>query len=57
MLRLFFTDEARHDLLNIRSYTLAQWGSLKAKNYISELRKTLAQLQVQPLMGQIKAQT
>lgn len=55
MLRLFFTDEARRDLINIRNYTQDKWGTLKAKTYITELRQTLARLQAQPFIGMDKS--
>lgn len=51
MLRLILTDEAKQDLLGIRKYTQAKWGSLQTKTYLGELRNTLKRLQEQPLIG------
>ena len=50
-MRLIFTDEAKHDVVAIRHYTLKKWGAVKAKTYLSELRNCLQRLQEQPLIG------
>jgi len=45
------TPDARSDLIQIRRYTLAQWGSEQSKKYLSELRQVINLLSETPKMG------
>lgn len=46
-----FTEQAQQDLLQIRRYTLANWGEEQSIHYLSDLRKALQLLSEMPLMG------
>ncbi len=46
-----FTADAQSDLIEIRSYTLKQWGSKQSKKYLSELRQTIRLLSETPTIG------
>ncbi len=45
------TSDAREDLINIRHYTLTQWGSHQSEKYLSELQHTIQLLSEAPEMG------
>ena len=45
------TPDARSDLIQIRRYTLAQWGSEQSKKYLSELRQIINLLSETPGIG------
>jgi toxin ParE1/3/4 len=49
------TPDAQSDLIEIRRYTLAQWGEAQSRKYLSELRQTLHLLAETPSLGKIKA--
>lgn len=46
-----FTPDAQTDLIEIRRYTLKQWGIEQSKKYLLELRQTLRVLSETPTMG------
>jgi toxin ParE1/3/4 len=46
-----FTPDAQADLLEIRQYTLHQWGLAQSRKYLSELRKTINLLAESPSLG------
>jgi len=45
------TPDAQTDLVEIRRFTLAQWGSEQSKKYLSELRQVIRLLSETPNMG------
>lgn len=45
------TPDAQSDLIEIRCYTLVQWGSVQSKKYLSELRQIMSLLSETPKMG------
>ena len=45
------TIAAQTDLIEIRHYTLFQWGSTQSKKYLSELHQTITLLSESPLIG------
>ena len=45
------TIDARAELIEIRRYTLNQWGSEQSKKYLAELRQTIKVLSETPTMG------
>ena len=45
------TPGAQTDLIEIRRYTIEQWGVSQSKKYTSELRKTIRVLSENPLIG------
>jgi toxin ParE1/3/4 len=45
------TPDARSDLIQIRRYTLAQWGSEQSKKYLSELRQIINLISETPGIG------
>ena len=51
MSRYQFTTQAQQDLIQIRRFTLKQWGSKQSMSYLEELKKTLGLLSEMPLMG------
>jgi toxin ParE1/3/4 len=46
-----FTPDAQSDLIEIRRFTLQQWGSAQSLKYLSELRKTIRLLAETPSLG------
>jgi len=46
-----FTDESKDDLIQIRQYTIKQWGVEQSQRYLSDLRNTLRMLADNPLLG------
>ncbi len=51
MSRYQFTDQARQDLIQIRRFTLKQWGSEQSITYLEKLKKTVELLSAMPSMG------
>ena len=49
-----FTPDAQSDLVEIRRFTLAQWGSEQSKKYLSELRQVIRLLSETPKMGRLR---
>ncbi len=45
------TSDAQSDLIEIRRYTLTQWGVSQSKKYLSELRQTINLLSDAPALG------
>ncbi len=45
------TPDAQSDLIEIRRYTLKQWGSSQSQKYVSELRQTIRLLAETPTLG------
>ncbi|AMO55102.1 plasmid stabilization protein [Endozoicomonas montiporae] len=45
------TLDAQSDLIEIRRYTVAQWGTDQSRKYLSELRKTIHLLAETPSLG------
>lgn len=45
------TPDAQSDLIEIRRYTLKQWGEAQSKKYLSELRQTIRMLAETPSLG------
>ena len=46
-----FTTQAQQDLIQIRSFTLKNWGPKQSISYLTDLKKTLQLLSEMPLMG------
>lgn len=45
------TPDAQSDLIEIRLFTLQQWGPAQSRKYVSELRKTICLLAERPSLG------
>jgi toxin ParE1/3/4 len=45
------TPDAQSDLIEIRRFTFAQWGSKQSKKYLSELRQVIRLLSDTPKLG------
>lgn len=45
------TPDAQTDLIEIRRYTLKQWGAEQSKKYLLELRQTIRVLSETPTLG------
>ncbi|MBL4608401.1 MAG: type II toxin-antitoxin system RelE/ParE family toxin [Pseudomonadales bacterium] len=45
------TSDAQSDLIEVRRYTLTQWGVLQSKKYLLELRQTINLLSDAPRLG------
>jgi len=45
------TPDAQSDLIEIRRYTVEQWGEAQSKKYLSELRQTIRLLAETPSPG------
>jgi toxin ParE1/3/4 len=45
------TPDGQSDLIEIRRYTLKQWGGAQSKKYLSELRQTIRLLAEKPALG------
>ena len=45
------TPNAQSDLIKIRRYTVAQWGTAQSRKYLSELRKIIHLLAETPSLG------
>ncbi|TDR73624.1 type II toxin-antitoxin system RelE/ParE family toxin [Paludibacterium purpuratum] len=48
------TADAKNDLVEIRRYTLHQWGALQASTYLAELRSTFHLLAESPRLGRAR---
>jgi toxin ParE1/3/4 len=46
-----FTEQAQQDLIQIRRFTLDNWGETQSNNYLCDLDKMLQLLSEMPLMG------
>jgi len=45
------TSDAQSELIEIRRYTLTQWGESQSKKYLSEIRQTINLLSETPALG------
>jgi toxin ParE1/3/4 len=45
------TPDAQSDLIEIRRFTIEQWGRMQSRKYLSELRQTIRVLAETPSMG------
>jgi toxin ParE1/3/4 len=45
------TPDAQSDLIEIRRYTVQQWGPAQSQKYLSDLRKTIRLLAETPSLG------
>ena len=48
------TPDAQSDLIEIRRYTLQQWGSPQSHKYLSEIRHVMGLLVETPSMGKLR---
>lgn len=48
------TQDAQSDLIEIRRYTLKQWGAAQSQKYLSELRKIICLLAKTPILGKAR---
>lgn len=48
------TPDAQSDLIEIRRFTVQQWGSAQSQKYLSELRKTIHLLAETPSLGKVR---
>ncbi len=48
------TADAQADLIDIRCYTLKQWGAKQSQKYFFELRQTLLVLSETPTIGKLR---
>lgn len=51
MNRYQLTSEAKQDLIQIRRFTVKQWGSMQSRIYLEELKKIMELISEMPLMG------
>jgi toxin ParE1/3/4 len=51
MVNYRLTSDAKSDLIEIRQYTVEQWGKAQSKRYLSELRQTIRLLAETPSRG------
>ncbi|WP_071842694.1 type II toxin-antitoxin system RelE/ParE family toxin [Cedecea neteri] len=49
------TEEARRDIVEIRDYTVANWGIPQSKSYLLGLRQLFSRLAESPEIGQCRA--
>ncbi|MCA6219880.1 type II toxin-antitoxin system RelE/ParE family toxin [Photorhabdus antumapuensis] len=49
------TPDAQRDLIEIRRFTMKQWGTAQSKKYLLELRKTIRLLADTPFLGKSKS--
>lgn len=49
------TPDARADLIDIRQYTVQQWGKPQSQSYLSELRQTIRVLAETPSLGKSRS--
>lgn len=45
------TPDAKSDLIEIRRYTIQQWGAVQSQKYLSELQQTIRLLAKTPTLG------
>ncbi len=48
------TPDAQSDLIEIRRFTLKQWGVAQSKKYLSDLRQTICLLAETPTLGRVR---
>ena len=48
------TPDAQSDLIEIRRFTVKQWGIVQSKKYLSELRQTIQLLAVNSSLGKTR---
>ncbi|MCY4427864.1 MAG: type II toxin-antitoxin system RelE/ParE family toxin [Halieaceae bacterium] len=48
------TRDAQSDLIEIRRYTVQEWGAVQSQKYLSELRKTIRLLAEVPSLGKAR---
>ncbi|PHM50639.1 type II toxin-antitoxin system RelE/ParE family toxin [Xenorhabdus miraniensis] len=48
------TPDAQSDLIEIRRFTVKQWGKVQSKKYLSELQQTFRLLSVTPSLGRFR---
>ena len=48
------TKDAQSDLIEIRRYTVQEWGAAQSQKYLSELRKTIRLLAEAPSLGKAR---
>lgn len=51
MLNYHLTPDAQTDLIEIRQFTVKQWGETQSKKYLSDLRQTIRLLAETPSLG------
>ena len=51
MSRYKFTLQAQQDLMQIRRFTLKQWGSKQSRMHLEDLKKTVVLISEMPLIG------
>jgi len=51
MVNYRLTPDAQSDLIDIRRFTLKQWGGVQSQRYLSELRQTIQLLTETPSLG------
>ena len=51
MVNFRLTPNAQSDLIDIRRYTVEQWGKAQSQKYLSELRQTIRLLAETPFLG------
>ncbi|WP_118984462.1 type II toxin-antitoxin system RelE/ParE family toxin [Photorhabdus sp. CRCIA-P01] len=49
------TQDAQRDLIEIRQFTMKQWGTAQSQKYLLELRKTIRLLADTPFLGKFKS--
>ncbi len=49
------TPDAQSDLIDIRRFTIKQWGSTQSQKYLSELRQTIRVLAETPSIGKSRS--
>lgn len=49
------TPDAQSDLIEVRRYTLQQWGKTQSEKYLSNLRKTIQMLAETPSLGKSRS--
>ncbi|MBT5466722.1 MAG: type II toxin-antitoxin system RelE/ParE family toxin [Candidatus Marinimicrobia bacterium] len=50
------TPDAQSDLIEIRRFTVQQWGLVQSQKYLSELRKTISLLAESPSLGKFRTE-
>jgi toxin ParE1/3/4 len=48
------TSDAQSDLIEIRRYTLAHWGSQQSQKYLAEIQQTIQLLAQTPALGELR---
>ena len=48
------TLDAQSDLLDIRRFTISQWGATQAQRYLAELRRSIQRLAQTPSLGKAR---